>query len=306
MSLIGVAGLDPRQISTTNIGFALGPRLNAAGRLESAEAALSLLLSQDVSETAYLSQQLEIQNRERQRITRIIQDEAEAIATARKTEPLILFAVHPEFNPGVVGLAASRLTDRYYRPSVVGQIGEEFTRASCRSIREFHITSALDLCADILVHYGGHAAAAGFTVRNENLAELSDRLHVIANERLSDINLQPRITADVEIPLKDLDFRVLEYLEWLQPTGYGNPQAIFCSRNLLVRNSRTVGKENSHLKLTVSDGWVTFDAIAFRQGHWQENMPKHIDLMYTFEINEFRGQKRLQLNVRDLKPSINQ
>lgn len=306
MSLIGVTGLNSRQISATDIGFALGPRLNAAGRLESAEAALNLLLSQDVSETSYLSQQLEIQNRERQRVTRAIQEEAEVIATEGKIEPLILFAVHPEFNPGVVGLAASRLTDRYYRPTVVGQIGEEFTRASCRSIREFHITAALDQCADILIHYGGHAAAAGFTIRNENLAELSERLHIIAGEQLSNINLQPRIKADVEIPLKDLDPNILEYLEWLQPTGYGNPQAIFCSRNLSVRNSRTVGKDNSHLKLVVSDGWVTFDAIAFRQGHWQENIPKHIDLMYTFEINEFRGQKRLQLNVRDLKPSTNQ
>jgi len=306
LSLIGVAGLNPREVTATDIGFALGPRLNAAGRLESAQAALELLISQDVSQTAYLAQELEIQNRERQRITRAIQEHAEAIATARETEPLILFAVHPDFNPGVVGLAASRLTDRYYRPSVVGQTGEEFTRASCRSIREFHITSALDQCADLLEHYGGHAAAAGFTIRNENVPELFDRLYLIASEQLSEFDLRPRIKADLEVPLKELDPRIMEYLEWLQPTGYGNPQAIFCSRNLLVRNSKTVGKENSHLKMTVSDGWITFDAIAFRQGYLQENMPKYVDLMYTFEVNEFRGKKTLQLNVRDLKPNLNQ
>ena len=94
---------------------------------------------------------------------------------------------------------------------------------------------------------------------------------------------------------------VLEYLEWLQPTGYGNPRPLFASRGLNVVNSRTVGKDNTHLKMTVSDGWITFDAIAFRQGHWHEQMPKRIDLIYTFEINEFRGQETLQLNVRDIR-----
>jgi single-stranded-DNA-specific exonuclease len=303
MSLIGVAGLNPRQLSATDIGFALGPRLNAAGRLESAQAALELLITKDVGQAAYLAQELEIRNRERQKITRIIQDQAEEIATSIDSDPLILFAVHPDFNPGVVGLAASRLTDQFYRPSIVGQIGQEFTRASCRSIREFHITSALDQCSDLMEYYGGHAAAAGFTIRNENLPELHDRLKFIAGEQLSKTDLRPTIKADVEIPLSELDPRIIEYLDWLEPTGYGNPQALFCSRDLIVRNSRTVGKENNHLKMTVSDGWVTYDAIAFRQGRWQEHMPSQIDLMYTFEVNEFRGRKTLQLNVRDLKPS---
>jgi single-stranded-DNA-specific exonuclease len=303
MSLIGVAGLNPRQITATDIGFALGPRLNAAGRLASAHAALDLLTTQDVRKAAILAQELEIQNRERQRITRTIQELAEEIAIVKEPVAFLLFAVHPEFNPGVVGLAASRLTDRYYRPSIVGQIGDEYTRASCRSIPEFHITTALDQCSDLLEYYGGHAAAAGFTVRNEKLPELRDRLDVIAREQLSEIDLRPTINADVEIPLSKLDPRIIEHLDWLQPTGYGNPQAIFASRNLNINDSRTVGKENTHLKMTVSDGWVTFDAIAFRQGHWHEKMPKRVDLMYTFEVNEFRGRKTLQLNVRDLKPS---
>ncbi len=303
MSLIGVAGLSPSNITAADIGYVLGPRLNAAGRLDSAQAALQILTTQDVSKAAYLAQELDIQNRERQRITRKIQDQAEAIATTKDPEPLILFAVHPDFNPGVVGLAASRLTDQYYRPSIVGQIGEDFTRASCRSIREFHITSALDQCSDLLEYYGGHAAAAGFTIQNKNMPELLDRLKIIAEEQLSNIDLRPTIKADVEIPLSELDPRLIEFLEWIEPTGYGNPQVLFCSRNLIVRNSRTVGKDNTHLKLTISDGWITFDAIAFRQGYWQENMPKHVDLMYTFEVNEFRGQKTFQLNVRDLKPS---
>ena len=303
MSLIGVAGLNPRQITATDIGFALGPRLNAAGRLDSATAALDLLTTKDVRKAAMLAQELEIRNRERQRITRTIQEQAEEIAILKEPVGFLLIAVHPEFNPGVVGLAASRLTDRYYRPSIVGQIGAEFTRASCRSIPEFNITTALDQCSDLLEYYGGHAAAAGFTVQNNKLPELRDRLGVIAREQLSEIDLRPTISADVEIPLSKLDPNIIEHLEWLEPTGYGNPQAIFASRNLNVNDSRTVGKENTHLKMTISDGWVTFDAIAFRLGHWHEKMPKLVDLMYTFEVNEFRGRKTLQLNVKDLKPS---
>jgi single-stranded-DNA-specific exonuclease len=301
LSLIGVSGLNPQQISSTDIGFALGPRLNAAGRLESARDALDLLLTSEVSEAALLAQKLEIQNRERQQITRNIQAQAEEMAFAHDADPLILFAVDTDFNSGVVGLAASRLTERYYRPSIVGQIGEQHTRASCRSIPEFHITKALDRCEDLLEHFGGHAAAAGFTVGNNKLQELQDRLNQIASEQLTRLDLRPRIKADVEIPLSKLDPRIIEYLRWLQPTGYGNPEALFCSRNLIVKNSRTVGREKTHLKMSVSDGWVTYDAIAFRQGFWQEEMPDRVDIIYRFEVNEFRGRKTLQLNVRDIK-----
>ena len=303
LSLIGVAGLKREAISATDIGFALGPRINAAGRLDSAYDALELLTTQDVGRSAFLAQKLEFQNRERQQITRKIQEHAEETALSENPGALLLFAAHPDYNPGVVGLAASRLTDRFYRPAIVAFIDEEFTRASCRSISEFHITKALDQCADLLEYYGGHAAAAGFTIRNEHLPELKDRLQILANEHLSDVDLRPTLSADVEIPLSDLKPEILDYLEWLEPTGYGNRQPLFTSRDLLVNKSRTVGKDGSHLKMTVSDGHITFDAIAFRQGHWQAQMPTRVDLMYNFEVNEFRGQKTLQLNVKDLKPT---
>jgi single-stranded-DNA-specific exonuclease len=303
MSLIGVAGLNPKQITATDIGFALGPRLNAAGRLESAQAALELLISNEVQKTAYLAQRLETHNRDRQKITRSIQEQAEIIAFSKDPDALILFATDPNFNPGVVGLAASRLTERFYRPAIVGHKDEEYTRASCRSIKEFHITNALDQCSDLLEHYGGHAAAAGFTIQNKNLPELMDRLKTIANEQLSSLDLRPTVHADVELPLSDLNHQVIDYLKWLQPTGYGNPGANFISRNLQIHTSKTIGKEKSHLKLTVSDGWITYDAIAFRQGYWQQNIPKLVDLIYSFEINQYQGRETLQLNVKDLKPT---
>jgi single-stranded-DNA-specific exonuclease len=302
-ALIGVAGLRPASISSGDVSFFLGPRLNAAGRLESALAAFNLLMAQDISTAAMLAQRLEIQNRERQEITRQLQIEAEQIALKTDAEPLILFAVHPDFNPGVVGLVASRLTEQYYRPSIVGHYGPEFTRASCRSISEFHITSALDECAELLEHHGGHAAAAGFTVRNSNLPTLLERLREIARRDLSHQDLRPTLVADTEISLSDLKPELLRYLEWLQPTGMENRQPMFISRGLKVLNARGVGKDNAHLKLAVTDGRITYDAIGFRMGSWLTHLPQFVDLIYHFESNEYNGQVKLQLNVRDLKPS---
>ncbi|MFN2234334.1 MAG: single-stranded-DNA-specific exonuclease RecJ [Anaerolineales bacterium] len=303
MSLMGVAGVHPARITATDIGFALGPRLNAAGRLDHAQTALDLLTTHDVFQAGKLSQQLEIQNRERQNLTRLIQTEAEELALREDSDTLLLFAVSPDFNAGVVGLAASRLSEKYYRPAIVGEIGSEFTRASCRSISEFHITEALDQCADLLEHHGGHAAAAGFTVRNENIFPLSERLKALAHEKLSHLDLRPTMLADMEIPLSELSPDLLEYLGWMQPTGYGNPQALFVSRNLKATRYRTVGKDNSHLKISVTDGYTTFDGIAFRFGEWANHMPQRIDLLYHFELNEFNGRKTLQLNIQDIRAS---
>lgn len=302
-ALIGVCGLLPRQVQASDIGFVLGPRLNAAGRLDSALASFDLLTSKSVNDAGYLAQQLDNQNRERQKITRESQVIAEAIALADDPDSMLLFAADPSFNPGIVGLVASRLNEQYYRPSIVANLGETHTRGSCRSIPEFHITEALDQCAHLMEHHGGHAAAAGFTVRNENLDELVHNLRQIADEQLSDLDLRPVLTADLEIQLSNLVPEILEQLEILQPTGYGNPQPVFVSRELKVNDHRLVGRDGTHLKLTVSDGWITYDAIAFRQGHWYADMPLFVDLLYTFEKNEFNGKENLQLKVRDIKPS---
>ena len=302
-ALIGVCGLVPSRVKASDIGFVLGPRLNAAGRLDSALAAFELLTTQDINKAGLLAQKLDIQNRERQKITHEIQDRAEQIALKDDPDPLLLFAADPDFNPGVVGLAASRLNERYYRPAIVAHQGGTHTRASCRSIPEFHITDALDRCKELMEHHGGHAAAAGFTVRNENLQELLKKLRAIAAHELSSLDLRPVFQADLEIQLSDLVPEILDQLQILQPTGYGNPQAVFVSRELKVIDHRLVGRDGTHLKLTVSDGWITYNAIAFRQGHWHANMPLFIDLMYTFEQNEFNGKVNLQLKVKDIKPS---
>ena len=300
-ALANVAELQIAKTTATNIGFVLGPRLNAAGRLDSALAAFDLLSTPDLMKAGQLAQQLELQNHSRQDITRKIQAQAEEMTLAGDPGAFILFAVSPDFNSGVVGLAASRLVETYYRPAIVGQQGEETTRCSCRSIPEFHITEALDKCADLLVRHGGHAAAAGFTVKNENLLELQQRLRTLAKDQLSQSDLRPVLSADMVVPLSDMNSDVLKNMDYLQPTGYGNPEPVFVSRDIQVKASRTVGVDAKHLKLTLSDGNVTFDAIGFRLGHLKANMPARVDVMYTFEINEFNGRTSLQLNLKDVK-----
>jgi single-stranded-DNA-specific exonuclease len=302
-SLAAVSDLSLSRTTATSIGFMLGPRLNAAGRLESALAAYELLTTTDVKRAGELAQQLNVQNRQRQEITRKIQEEAETIALADDPESHLLFAVHPDFNSGVVGLAAARLVETYYRPAVVGQVFGETTRCSCRSIPEFHITQALDQCKDLLIRHGGHAAAAGFTVCNDNLEALKERLKSIAEEQLRGLDLRQTLNADIEVPLSDLHPELLKHLDYFQPTGYGNPEAVFISRNVRVTNTRTVGSDGKHLKLVVTDGRVSFDAIGFRLGHLQTELPLQVDLIYIFESNEYSGRTSLQLNLKDVKPA---
>jgi single-stranded-DNA-specific exonuclease len=303
-SLAQVAALKIQRTTASNIGFVLGPRLNAAGRLKSAKAALELLLTSDPLRAGALAQELEASNQERQSVTRETQIMAEALALADESDPALLFAVHSDFNPGVVGLAASRLVEAHYRPAVVAAQGPEETRGSCRSIPEFHITDALDQCADLLVRHGGHAAAAGFTVKNSNLPALKERLKSLAGAQLGPLDLRPTLRVDQEIGLSALSFELLRQLELLEPTGYGNPEAVFVSRDVKVRASRTVGPEGRHLKLMLQDErGVTTDAIGFRLGNLQKDLPARVDLAYTLESNEYNGRTTLQLNLKDVRPA---
>jgi len=303
-SLAGVAQMKIDKTTAGQIGFMLGPRLNASGRLESALASFELLTTPDVMRAGQLALQLDGQNRQRQTITKTMQQQADEIAMSEDPNAFLLFAAHEDFNPGVVGLAASRLTELYYRPAVVAAKSADETRGSCRSIPEFHITDALDLCKDLLVRHGGHAAAAGFTVKNKNLPELVARLKSIAEDQLSGRDLRQTLSADMVVPLSHLNFDVLNYLAYLEPTGYGNPDAIFVSRNVKVKAARTVGAENRHLKLSLEDErGATVDSIGFRMGHLQPTLPPRVDVMYHFEVNEYNGRKSLQLNLKDVKPA---
>src|SRR5690606_17527087 len=170
---------------------------------------------------------------------------------------------------------------------------------------EFHITDALDQCVDLLVRHGGHAAAAGFTVKNENLPALVLRLKSVAEEKLSGIDLKPTLSADAEVSLSEIRPELHEKcLRYLEPTGHGNREATFVARHVKVKNSRTVGAEGKHLKMTLEDEkGFAHDAIGFGLGEWHKSMPTRVDIMFTYELNEFNGRVNYQLNLKDLKKS---
>ncbi len=303
-SLLQAARLKAGSVDAGNIGFALGPRLNAAGRLESALAAYDLLMTTDIYRAGQLAAQLEQQNRERQELTRSITAHARQLALAADPEAAFLFAAHEEFNAGVVGLAAARLCEEFYRPAAVASIGERETRGSARSIREFHVTEALDGCAGLLVRHGGHAAAAGFTVINENVAALAENLRRCAAEKLAGEDLRPALRIDMPVQPKEITFELAQGLKQFEPCGYGNPSPVFAAYGLAPKYPKAIGGDGTHLKLFLSDGENTLEAIAFKQAHWLNNMPKQVDVVYALEINEWQGEYRLQMNVKDMRRSI--
>jgi single-stranded-DNA-specific exonuclease len=266
-------------------------------------AAYHLLAAPDQAAAQPLAHELDEQNRERQRLTRETQDKARELAQDHHAH--LIFAASPDFRAGVVGLAAARLSEEFYRPAIVIEQGPEESRGSCRSIPEFHITQALDQCADLLVRHGGHAAAAGFTVRNENLPLLAERLRALAAAQLDQRDLSPTLAIDCEWPLDNLSQETCQALTHLEPCGYGNPTPLLCSRHLRVAQLRAVGSDGAHLKLQLRGERYTWDAIAFRQSRHLQWLQwgEWVDVAYLLEENEWNGEKRIQLNVRDLRPS---
>ena len=302
-ALSSVSGLLPGQIDAGAIGYSLGPRLNAAGRVEHARAAYDLLSSESLEQAVQHAHQLNEQNRERQRLTAEMVEQAIAQALASDPDAPLLFASSADFSPGVVGLAASRLVELHYRPAIVLSLNGNAARGSARSIPPFHITEALDQCADLLIKHGGHAAAAGFTVALDQLDALRQRLTVIAGQARDAGDWSPVLSIDAHVRLSTLTQDMQAQLARLEPHGMGNPRPVFVSRNLRVRGARAL-KEGAHLKLTLLDeNGRAWDAIAFRMGERLTHLADTIDLAYTLEMNSWNGEQRLQLNVKDLQPA---
>lgn len=303
-AIIETIGHEFGHLNTTTIGFGIGPRLNAAGRLDSAERAFNLLMAIEEMEAKHLANQLEEINRERQHITREMVERARIQVVGKDPLPLLIIAIDPGFNQGVIGLAASRLVEEFYRPSIVATYGEKVIRGSARSIPEFHITEALDECEELLERYGGHSAAAGFSVRNERFDEFKQRINQVATEKLADIELRPTLTVDAVVRFSDLDWSLHEFIERMEPCGYGNPFPVLAVQDVEVVSKRTVGAEGRHLKLTMRDEQKkVFDAIAFRQGHFYTDLPQRVDLAFRLERNDYRGVSSLQLNVLNIRPA---
>lgn len=304
-ALIRVAGLKPAMIDSIAIGFMLGPRLNAAGRLGDASDAFDLLLTEDAVVAQRLAQKLNQANQERQRLTREIQAAAQAQAEAQgKHEQRIVMISSEHYPAGVVGLVAGKLVEQWARPVLLVERGPETSTGSARSIQGFNIIEALEQCRDLFQRHGGHSMAAGFTLATERLPELDARLQHLAAEHLSDALLVPRLMIDTPLHLNDITWALFHDLQQLEPFGQANVQPVFLSEGVEVVQIDTMGRENQHLRLQLCQQQGTrHEAVAFGLGHLAEPLRKypHIDIAYTLGIHEWNDVRSLQLTIKDFR-----
>lgn len=296
-ALAMIAGTKPNEFNAETLGFAIGPRMNAAGRLKHANIALELMLAEDLSTARPLAQELDALNRQRQQETLDAYALAEELVGA-SDDPLIMVG-HERIHAGIVGLVASRLAERWHRPAIVYQEGVEHSRASCRSIPAFDIVGAIRKEKDLLVRHGGHRAAAGFTVRTADVPALRARLINTAAELLPSDELRPVIDIDAETPLRLLTGLEVKGLMRFEPCGQGNRKPVLLSRGVRVAKSRVIGSTGEHLRLTVKDGPLTWPAIAFRQA--EADTSGDVDIVYS--LTREWGREGIELEILDIAPS---
>jgi single-stranded-DNA-specific exonuclease len=288
-------------LGTYEVGFQLAPRLNAAGRLETAEDALRLLLAHDLKEAMPIAQNLDAHNRERQRIERSISDEVIGALRAKfkpETDFVIVEAQGP-WHIGVVGIVASRVLHQFYRPTIIlGGDGIEL-RGSGRSIAGFDLAKALGECSDLLVRHGGHAMAAGLSLTPDNLEAFRARLNELARTSLLPEALHAQLHLDAEVGLEQITLESLAQLEQLKPAGQGNATVHFCARKLTHhRPLQRLGADKQHIKMWLTDGTATHEAVWWGAG--QAAVPAgRFDLAFTPHINDYNGRRLVQLKVLD-------
>ncbi len=300
-----LAGLNPGSLSSESISWVLGPRLNAAGRLEHAISSYKLLITDSADEAKELAIWLEEKNAERQRLTTraLAKAREQILSLPQKGVAPLLIASDKDYPAGILGLIAGKLADEFYRPSVVIRIGEQFSTASCRSIPEFNIILAINECRSFLSHFGGHSQAAGFTLPTKNLPHLSERLSELAAMQLAGLELRPRLDIDAQVTLSNLSGNTFKSIQRLAPFGQGNPLPTFLSRQVKVADCRLMGNNGAHLRLKLEQDNTTWDAVAFGLGNRLSETHSAIDMVYNLELDQWRGQERLRLNILDIAPT---
>ncbi len=291
----------PPTMGTYEVGFQLGPRLNAAGRLETAEEALHLLLARDAAAALPIARNLDSRNRERQKIERSIAEEVTGAVRAKFNPATDFVIVEGQllWHIGVVGIVASRVLQEFYRPTIiVGGDGDQW-RGSGRSIAGFDLAAALRACDDLLIRHGGHAMAAGITIHPDQLDAFRARINELARRALKPEDLQPPLRLDAEVSLGEISLGLLAGLDQLKPTGMGNPMVQFCARGLTnQRPIQRMGADKQHVKLWVTDGKTSHEAVWWNGG--KESLPVgKFDLAFAPQINEFNGRRAVQLKVLD-------
>jgi single-stranded-DNA-specific exonuclease len=296
------AGLKPGNLDADTISWVIAPRLNTTGRLDHALPSYQLLMTDSADEACRLSQWLEQKNAERQRMTIGVVADARKKILAEGISP-VLVVTDEEYPAGLIGLAAGRLTDEFYRPSVVIKVGKQQSTGSCRSIPEFNILNALNRCQHLFSRFGGHPKAAGFTLPTRKLPTLKQSLLETATSELAGVDLRPHLDIDAEVRLAELGGDTMPALQKLAPFGYGNPSPAFLSRRVEVSDCRTMGAGGEHLRLRLRQDGVVWDGVAFQAGDYRKEVASPLDIVYNLEVDHWGGESRLRLNLLDFAPS---
>ena len=305
-ALCEASGANQQDITEETVGFYFGPRLNAIGRLGDAQPGVEFLMSESQPDANQLAKQLNDKNTERKKIVEDIADEAIAIieSTPALKESLVLVVAGDGWNPGVVGIVASRLVEKYYRPTIVLSLDREkgTAKGSARSIEGFHLFNELAKNRDILPHFGGHPMAAGMTLALEHVDELRTRLDQQARACLTEDQLIQKLHIDVPIELNEISVEAIEEIRGLAPFGTEFPKPNFAIQNVKVKSMRKIGSAENHLKMELEDAYGSLDAIGFGKGHLFDEISYGIELSLVgdLQINEWQGNKKPQFMIQDI------
>lgn len=298
-----------KAMTIEDVVFKIGPRINAAGRMETGSKAVDLLVSSDTHLAMGISKEINSFNIERRSVDRIITTEALRMISEdqRTVNSRTTVLYNPTWKKGVIGIVASRLIETYYRPTVILTESNGFATGSARSVHGYDLYRAIEACSDLLESFGGHMFAAGLTLKKENIRPFMDKFEQYVNSTITEAQLVPSIFIDTELSFSEINKDFFKTMSQFQPFGPGNMSPVFVSRNVFDTGSgRMVGSSGEHLKLDLcqeSTGQKSFSAIAFSQANHFEYIKegKPFDICYSLEMNEFRGNRNLQLNIRDIK-----
>ena len=308
-AIIEVAGIDKKDITVEDIVFKIGPRINAAGRMESGKKSVDLLVCDRGDDAHIISKKINVYNLDRRNIdieiTRQAIDMIQGDASQKDRSSTVLY--NPEWHKGVIGIVASRLLDHYYKPTVILTKSNGLVTGSARSVNGFDLYQAIESCSDLLENFGGHKYAAGLTMKVQNLPRFRERFEQIVNDTIHPEQLIPVVEIDTELKLTDISEKFFRVLKQFEPFGPENNIPVFLSENVVDNGyGRTVGSNGEHLKLTLiqeENPFLVFPAIGFHQGnHFGKiNKGEPFDICYQLMENEFRGKITIQINLMDMK-----
>lgn len=301
-ALFSVAGMD--KIGTYEIGFMIGPRLNASGRIENALLALRLLCATDFNKALEYARKLNETNKQRQEMmeTQTLHAIRNSEINIRTSKEKIIVIEHESYHQGIIGLIAGKLVEKYYLPSIVISKGEEVSKASARSISGFNIIEAIRTSSTLLLGAGGHPMAAGFSIATTRIEEFKSAISKVASEQITDELLQKVLRIDCDLKFSQIDMDFYQKLRQFAPFGFGNPEPVFVTYDVSIHQMQTVGQGGKHLKLKVQQNHDVFDAIAFNFGEMASKLKidDHINIAYTVDLNKFNGHENLQLKIKDI------